>query len=123
MTSRWPAMASERESKIPPTGDPIRGVPAPAGTWPDHETSSGATTASGPDIGATGAFSPVLHGRRLHFVPAAGGFRDRETGSHWSVLGHADAGPLAGQNLTPITHEDTFWFVWAAFRPHTRVVS
>ena len=34
-------MASDRESKIPPTGDLIRGVPAPAGTWPDHQTSSG----------------------------------------------------------------------------------
>jgi len=84
---------------------------------------SSTTIAGGSDVGATGAFSPVVHGRRLHFLPVAGGFRDRETGSHWSVLGHAAAGPLAGQNLMPVTHEDTFWFVWAAFRPHTRVVS
>ena len=84
---------------------------------------SGPLVAGGPDIGATGAFSPVADGRRLHFRPAAGGFRDHETGSHWSVLGHADAGPLAGQNLAPVTHEDTFWFVWAAFLPHTRVIS
>jgi len=47
----------------------------------------------------------------------------RQTGSCWSVLGYADAGPLAGQNLTPVTHADTFWFVWAAFRPHTRVIA
>jgi hypothetical protein len=84
---------------------------------------SSGTIAGGTDVGATGAFSPVVDGRRLHFRPAASGFRDRETGSHWSVLGHADAGPLAGQNLTPVTHADTFWFAWAAFRPHTRVVS
>jgi hypothetical protein len=84
---------------------------------------SSAMIAGGPDVGTTGAFSPVVDGRRLHFRPAAGGFRDRETGSHWSVLGHASAGPLAGQNLTPVTHVDTFWFVWAAFRPHTRVIS
>jgi len=84
---------------------------------------SGATVAGGSDVGATGAFSPVADGRRLHFLSAAGGFRDRETGSRWSVLGHADAGPLTGQNLTPVTHVDTFWFVWAAFRPHTRVIS
>jgi len=84
---------------------------------------SSATIAGGSDVGATGAFSPVAGGRRLHFLPVAGGFRDRETGSHWSVLGHASAGPLAGQNLTPVTHVDTFWFVWAAFRPHTRVIS
>ena len=93
--------------------------------WQPGTTSalSGATIAGGVDVGATGVFSPVVHGRRLHFLPAARGFRDRETGSHWSVLGHASAGPLGGQNLTPVTHEDTFWFVWAAFRPHTRVVS
>jgi hypothetical protein len=33
-------------SKIPPTGGLIHGVPAPAGTWPDHETSYGASSAS-----------------------------------------------------------------------------
>ena len=85
---------------------------------------SSPTVAGGSDVGATGAFSPVVHGRRLHFLPAAGGgFRDQETGSHWTVLGHAGTGPLAGQNLTPLTHVDTFWFVWAAFRPQTRVIS
>jgi Protein of unknown function (DUF3179) len=84
---------------------------------------SSATIAGGPDIGTTGAFSPVVGSKRLHFLAVAEGFRDRETGSRWSVLGLADTGPLAGQNLTPVTHEDTFWFVWAAFRPHTRVVS
>lgn len=86
-------------------------------------TLSGATIGGGSDVGATGAFSPVVDGRRLHFLAVAGHFRDQETGSYWSVLGHADAGPLAGENLTPVTHEDTFWFVWAAFRPHARVVS
>ena len=84
---------------------------------------SSGTIAGGADVGATGAFSPVVDGRRLHFRSAAGGFRDRETGSHWSLLGHAGAGPLAGHNLIPVTHVDTFWFVWAAFRPHTRVIS
>ena len=98
----------------------------PVTVWWQRGTASALsspTIAGGTDVGATGAFIPVVHGRRLHFLPVAGGFRDRETGSHWSVLGHAGAGPLAGQTLTPVTHEDTFWFVWAAFRPHTRVVS
>ncbi len=84
---------------------------------------SSATVAGGSDVGTTGAFSPVADGKRLHFLPAHGGFRDRETGSYWSVLGHAGAGRLAGENLTPVTHVDTFWFVWAAFRPQTRVIS
>jgi hypothetical protein len=65
----------------------------------------------------------VADGRRLHFLPAAGGFRDEETASHWSVLGHADSGHFSGQSLKTVTHYDTFWFVWAAFLPHTRVVS
>jgi len=98
----------------------------PVTVWWQHGTASalsGPTIAGGPDVGATGAFSPIVNGRRLHFRPVAGGFRDQETGSHWFVLGHASAGPLAGQNLTPVTHEDTFWFVWAAFRPHTQVIA
>jgi hypothetical protein len=40
-------MASGRESRIPPIGDLTRGVPAPGGTWPDPETSSGETTQAG----------------------------------------------------------------------------
>ena len=98
----------------------------PVTVWWEPGTASAlssGTIVGGADVGATGAFSPVVGGRRLHFLPAAGGFRDRETGSHWSVLGHATTGALAGQNLTPVTHDDTFWFVWAAFRPHTQVIS
>src|SRR5262249_53932835 len=91
----------------------IAGHPV-TGWWQPGTASalSSGTIAGGADVGATGAFSPVVAGRRLHFLPAAGGFRDRETGSHWSVLGHANAGPLTGQNLAPIPHMDTFWFVW-----------
>jgi hypothetical protein len=40
-TSRWLTVASDQESKIPSIGGLIRGVPAPGGTWPDRETSSG----------------------------------------------------------------------------------
>jgi hypothetical protein len=102
----------------------LAGQPVIVWWQPDTASAlSSPTVAGGSDIGATGAFSPVADGRLLHFRPAAGGFRDRETGSPWSVLGHADAGPLTGENLTPVTHEDRFWFGWAAFRPHTRVLS
>lgn len=27
----------------------------------------------------------------------------------------------APRSLVPVVHEDTFWFVWAAFRPQTRI--
>jgi hypothetical protein len=70
-------------------------------------------------VGATGVFRPVVDGRALSFEAAGAGFRDRETGSTWNLLGHAVAGPFAGRRLTPVPHVDAFWFAWAAFYPAT----
>jgi hypothetical protein len=72
-------------------------------------------------IGATAVFSPVVGGRPLTFEPTPEGFRDRQTGSVWNLLGHAVKGPLAGKRLTPIQHVDAFWFAWAAFHPSTSI--
>jgi len=72
-------------------------------------------------IGATAVFSPVAEGRALTFEPTAEGFRDRETGSVWNLLGIAVAGPLAGKRLRPIPHVDAFWFAWAAFHSSTSI--
>jgi len=82
-----------------------------------------ATVAGGPDVGATGAFVPVIDGRVLHFAPTPDGFKDRETSSTWDILGHSTGGPLVGRTLPPVLHVDTFWFAWAVFRPSTRLVS
>jgi hypothetical protein len=82
----------------------------------------GRTVASGRDVGTTGVFEVSLDGQALSFEPADGGFRDRETGSTWSPLGVATAGPLIGRQLTAVTHVDTFWFAWSAFQPDTEVV-
>lgn len=83
----------------------------------------GRTVASGRDVGTTGVFEATLDGQALSFEPAdGGGFRDRETGSTWSALGIATAGPLAGRQLTAVPHVDTFWFAWSAFQPDTEVV-
>lgn len=76
----------------------------------------------GKDVGQTGVFSRVISGRTLTFVPSDGEFRDLETGTLWSILGKATAGFLNGRALFPREHLDTFWFVWAAFRPETKVV-
>ncbi|HEY2993237.1 MAG TPA: DUF3179 domain-containing protein [Methylomirabilota bacterium] len=70
-------------------------------------------------VGATGAFRRVVEGRALTFEATADGFRDRETGSRWTLLGHAIKGPLAGRRLTAVPHVDAFWFAWAAFNPAT----
>jgi hypothetical protein len=72
-------------------------------------------------IGATGVYSPMVAGKALTFEPVADGFRDRETGSLWNLLGHAVKGPLAGKQLRAIPHVDAFWFAWAAFHPSTSV--
>ncbi len=72
-------------------------------------------------VGATGAFRRVLEGRSLTFGATAEGFRDRETGSTWTVLGGAVNGPLAGRRLGAVPHVDAFWFAWAAFNPATSV--
>ncbi|MBW3604411.1 MAG: DUF3179 domain-containing protein [Actinobacteria bacterium] len=75
------------------------------------------------DVGATGVFRPVADGQELTFVPEGDEqFRDTETGSTWTVLGTAVDGPLAGEQLERVPHDDTFWFVQFAFRPETRVV-
>ena len=81
--------------------------------------------AFGRDVGATGVFDPSVDGQVLTFtrVPDAassdgpGGFTDDQTGSTWSILGRALDGPLAGTQLQPIEHIDTFWFAAAAYDP------
>ena len=81
--------------------------------------------AFGRDVGATGAFDPIVDGQALTFsrTPDAassagpGAFTDDQTGSTWSILGRALDGPLAGSQLQPIEHIDTFWFAAAAYDP------
>jgi len=78
--------------------------------------------AVGREVGATAVFSRSMAGRLLTFEPAGDGrFRDRDTGSVWSMAGRAEAGPLQGARLEAIAHGDFFWFAWAVFRPETRI--
>ncbi len=48
-------------------------------------------------------------------------FEDLETGSTWTILGTAVAGPLEGTQLETIPHRNEFWFAWAAFFPEAPV--
>jgi len=76
----------------------------------------------GRDVGATGVFQPAVDGRNLTFRRSEdGSVVDIETGSVWSIAGHATEGPLAGKRLEPIVHGGHFWFAWAAFQPDTRI--
>ena len=84
-----------------------------------------ASIADGEEVAATGAFTTAVDGRTLTFSPdpSGDGARDLETGTRWSVLGRGSDGPLAGRQLEPVPHVDTFWFAWAAFRPDATIWS
>jgi hypothetical protein len=77
----------------------------------------------GADIGSTAAFlAQDEDGDPLSFeTDGDGTFTDVQTGSTWNLLGEATDGPLAGQRLTPVPLDDTFWFVWFAFQPDTTI--
>jgi hypothetical protein len=103
---------------------------APVSTWwaPGQASALDASTVDeGRDVGSTGAFVPVLaDGTRLAFAPDPDDltrFVDDATGSRWNLLGEAVAGRLEGAALDAVPRDDTFWFVWFAFRPDTRIAS
>jgi Protein of unknown function (DUF3179) len=73
------------------------------------------------DVGASGVFDRRIGNRVLTFESAGDAWRDRETGSTWSLVGEATTGPLKGQRLEPVAHTNHFWFAWAAFKPNTRI--
>jgi hypothetical protein len=78
---------------------------------------------AGRDVGQTAAFVAELDGASISLAPADedGRFVDRATGSTFDLRGRGLDGPLAGEQLTAVPHDDTFWFVWVAFRPDTVV--
>ena len=79
----------------------------------------------GRDVGQTAAFVAELDGSAVVLLPSGtdGRFVDRSTGSVFDLRGRALDGPLEGRQLQPIPHDDTFWFVWVAFRPDTEMVT
>lgn len=68
-------------------------------------------------IGTAIAFRAEVEGQALTFEVNGDGFRDRETGSEWNVLGLATAGELEGTRLETVTHRNEFWFAFAGFFP------
>jgi hypothetical protein len=68
------------------------------------------------------AYSPSLDDRLLTFEVEGGIIRDRETGSAWSVMGTAEAGPLTGRQLTFVRSYVEEWYTWAAAHPGTSIL-
>ncbi len=80
-----------------------------------------ASIALGRDVGSSGVFDRRVAGRELAFVWDGERILDLNTRSSWDLEGRATSGILVDTRLTPIPHDNTFWFAWAAFFPDTRI--
>jgi hypothetical protein len=72
------------------------------------------------------AFRSKLNDRALSFYaddgsPETAPFKDRETGSRWTLAGRAVDGPLKGQELQWIDSLQCKWYAWAAEFPETAI--
>jgi hypothetical protein len=70
------------------------------------------------------AYSARLGNRQLTFYaddisPESAPFKDRETGTRWTLAGRAVDGPLKGQELTWVSSLQCRWYAWAAEYPGT----
>lgn len=82
------------------------------------------TINEGRDVGQTAAFIAEIDGQNLSLRPSEtpNRFVDDASGSTFDLRGRALDGPYQGRQLTPVVHDDTFWFVWVAFRPDTQLI-
>jgi len=99
----------------------IRAVVARAFAGRKQRTRRGAISRS-KDIGAAAAFDRRIGGRTLEFRSGDGGYVDRQTGSKWDITGRAIDGPLKGERLRPLRHDQQFWFALAAFLPEAKIL-
>jgi hypothetical protein len=72
------------------------------------------------------AFSSKLDGRKLTFhadsiSPETAPFKDRETGTRWTLAGRGIDGPLKGKELRWINSVQCRWYAWSAEYPETEV--
>lgn len=72
------------------------------------------------------AFSSSLEGRALTFFadkisPETAPFKDKETGTRWTLAGRGIDGPLKGKELTWAPGIQCRWFAWSSEYPQTEV--
>ena len=70
------------------------------------------------------AYSAKLEDRTLTFYtdeasPETAPFKDKETGTRWTLAGRAVDGPLRGKELTWVNGVQCRWYAWAAEYPNT----
>jgi hypothetical protein len=79
----------------------------------------------GPTGSAT-AFDPTVEGRKLTIhadtvSPETAPFKDKETGTRWTIAGRAVDGPLRGKELTWTQSIQCRWSAWSSEYPQTAV--
>ncbi|MBI1789071.1 MAG: DUF3179 domain-containing protein [Acidobacteria bacterium] len=72
------------------------------------------------------AFSSKLDGRPLIFYadgvsPESAPFKDKETGTRWTLAGRGVDGPLRGRELQWVNSVQCRWYAWSAEYPATAV--
>ena len=73
--------------------------------------------------GSAAAYSPIVNGETLTFMPTDDTFQDEQTNSTWTASGVAIAGELAGTRLQAVPQGNHFWFAWYAFLPDAVLVT
>ncbi|MFU8813073.1 MAG: DUF3179 domain-containing protein [Balneolaceae bacterium] len=71
--------------------------------------------------GSTGVFFREVDGQTLDFEYVNGEIKDKQTGSTWSVVGRATAGPMEGKQLETAIYGDYFAFAWLVFYPESPI--
>lgn len=72
------------------------------------------------------AFDRTLNGRTLTFYadeisPESAPFKDKETGTRWSIAGRGIDGPLRGEELKWVNSVQCRWFAWSSEYPETTI--
>ena len=72
------------------------------------------------------AFNRTVDGRILTFYadaisPESAPFKDKETGTRWTIAGRGIDGPLRGHELTWVNSIQCRWYAWSSEYPQTSV--
>lgn len=74
-------------------------------------------------IPSAAVYSSRIDDLELTFEIREGYAEDKQTGSHWSIFGIAEIGPLAGRKLEQLDAGVHFAFAWLAFDPEAKIYS
>ncbi len=112
----------DRLEDEPVVNEEVAGTPVAVFFEPDVTSAlDQPSIASSRAVGTAAAFDRRMRGRTLTFTSAEGRIEDEETGTEWDITGRAVGGPLEGERLRPVRHDEQFWFALAAFIPDARI--